>query len=222
MKKLWFRRKLYGWGWYPVTWQGWLVTLGYIFLILFFSFRIDEKSYLVRDTIFGIFVPFTCLTFLLIFICYKTGEKPKWQWGREEKKIPKVGVGVMILKDGKVLLGKRIYSHGHGEYLFPGGHLEHLESFFDCVIRETKEECGIEIENISFHTVINDTFYKPKHYTSFIFKADWKSGEPEVLEANKIVEWDWYSLDNLPNPLFYSCARSIEAHKTGQKFYDTE
>lgn len=39
-------------------------------------------------------------------------------------KITKVGVAVMILKDGKVLLSKRRGSHGEGEYSFPGGHLE--------------------------------------------------------------------------------------------------
>ncbi len=61
---------------------------------------------------------------------------------------PKVGIGVMILKDGKVLLGKRKGSHGAGQYAFPGGHLEYMESFEDCARRETREECGIEIQNI--------------------------------------------------------------------------
>ena len=41
----------------------------------------------------------------------------------------RVGIGVIILKDGKVLLGKRKGSHGAGEYAFPGGHLEYMESF---------------------------------------------------------------------------------------------
>lgn len=138
----------------------------------------------------------------------------------KENQFPKVGVGVMILKDGKVLLGKRMGSHGVGEYLFPGGHLEYMESFKNCVIRETREECGIEIENIRFNIVSNDTEYKPKHYITLIFKADWKSGEPEALEPHKIIGWDWYDLNNLPDPLFYSCARAIESEKTGQNFYD--
>lgn len=50
---------------------------------------------------------------------------------------PKVGIGVMIFKDGKVLLGKRKGSHGDGEYSFPGGHLNYMESFEDCAQRET-------------------------------------------------------------------------------------
>ena len=48
---------------------------------------------------------------------------------------PKVGVGVMVLKDGKVLLTRRKGSHGAGEYSFPGGHLEYMESFEDCARR---------------------------------------------------------------------------------------
>jgi ADP-ribose pyrophosphatase YjhB (NUDIX family) len=71
----------------------------------------------------------------------------------EEK--PKVGVGVMIFKDGKVLLTKRKGSHGAGDYSFPGGHLEHMESFEECAIRETKEECGLEIKNIKFQYLTN-------------------------------------------------------------------
>ena len=48
---------------------------------------------------------------------------------------PKVGMGIMILKDGKILLGKRKNSHGSGEYAFPGGHLEYMESFEGCAKR---------------------------------------------------------------------------------------
>ena len=38
---------------------------------------------------------------------------------------PRVGIGVMIFKDGKVLLGKRKASHGEGEWASPGGHLDY-------------------------------------------------------------------------------------------------
>ncbi len=38
-----------------------------------------------------------------------------------DKKYPKVGVGVMIMRENKVLLGLRQGSHGAGEWSFPGG-----------------------------------------------------------------------------------------------------
>ncbi len=134
----------------------------------------------------------------------------------------KVGVGVMIFKDGKVLIGKRKGSHGNGEYAFPGGHLEYLESFENCVRRETREECGVEIKNIRFINVANIIEYRPKHYVNILLAADWESGEPEVLELHKCESWGWYDFDNLPTPLFTLCHTGIESYKTGKNYYDQE
>jgi 8-oxo-dGTP diphosphatase len=68
----------------------------------------------------------------------------------QQEQRPKVGVGVMIFKDGKVLLGKRKSSHGDGEYAWPGGHMEYMESFEECAKRETMEETGMQIRNVRF------------------------------------------------------------------------
>lgn len=135
---------------------------------------------------------------------------------------PKVGVGVMILKDGKVLLGKRKNSTAEGEYAFPGGHLEHMESVEECVRREVLEETGIEIENIRFLRLMNLIKYAPKHYIDIGMTADWKSGEPQVLEPEKVEGWEWYSLDNLPEPLFDGIPTFFEAMKTGKSFWDVD
>lgn len=133
---------------------------------------------------------------------------------------PKVGIGVMILKDGKVLLGKRKSSHGAGEYSFPGGHLEYMESFEECAKRETMEECGVEIENVRFLFLGNLKAYAPKHYVQISLIADWKSGEPQVLEPEKQEGWDWYDVDALPEPNFCMMPSAIEAYKTGRNYYD--
>jgi 8-oxo-dGTP diphosphatase len=134
--------------------------------------------------------------------------------------VPKSGVGVMVLKDGKYLLGKRKSSHGEGEYACPGGHLEYLESFEECARREVMEECGIEIKNIRFLYVANLTKYTPKHYVHITVLADWKSGTPKVLEPDKCESWDWYELDNLPTPLFETCKLSVIALKNKKTYFD--
>ncbi len=139
-----------------------------------------------------------------------------------ENNYPKVGVGVMILKDGKVLLTKRKGSHGAGEYSFPGGHLEYMESFEDCARRETAEECGIEIKNIKFLYVTNVKKYAPKHYIHIGVVAEWANGEPKIMEPDKAEEWKWYELDKLPEPLFEFCKLSFNAHKTGRNYYSSE
>ena len=60
---------------------------------------------------------------------------------------PQVGVGVLILRDGKVLLGRRKGSHGAGCWSAPGGHLEFGETLEDCAAREVLEETGLKIRN---------------------------------------------------------------------------
>ena len=136
------------------------------------------------------------------------------------KEVIKVGVGVMIFKGNKVLLGKRKGSHGAGEYSFPGGILEYGESLKDCVLRETKEECGLEIGEIDFLLTSNIKQYPPKHHVLVAFKALWVSGEPEVLEPEKCEGWDWYDLDDLPSPIFIPSKITIDAYKNKINFID--
>lgn len=134
----------------------------------------------------------------------------------------KVGIGVMVFKDGKVLLHKRKASHGTGEYSFPGGHLEYMESFEQCAKRETQEEAGIEIQNVRFQYLANVTHYAPKHYVHVGLIADWKSGEPTIMEPEKCEGWDWYSLENLPQPLFKMCQMAFDNLKSGVVYQDAQ
>lgn len=137
----------------------------------------------------------------------------------EQLKI-KVGVGVMVLKDGKVLLGRRKGSHGEGEYAFPGGHMEYMESFAETAKREVKEETGLEVENIRFVCLVNLKKYAPKHYVHIGLVADWEDGQPKVMEPNKSDGWDWYDLDKLPTPRFETVDTTFEAYKTGKNYWD--
>jgi 8-oxo-dGTP diphosphatase len=79
---------------------------------------------------------------------------------------PGVGIGIMILKNDEVLLGKRngdpkkadSMLHGEGTWTLPGGKLHFRESFEDAAYREVLEECGIKInkEKIKIISVTND------------------------------------------------------------------
>jgi len=133
-----------------------------------------------------------------------------------------VGIGVMIMKDGKVLLGKRKGSFGSGEYAFPGGHLEYMESFLECAKRETREESGIEIKNVQFKYLGNLKEYTPKHFIHVGIIADWESGEPNIMEPYKCDGWGWYDLNNLPTPLFFATKLGIDSYKEGFIFRDLE
>lgn len=132
----------------------------------------------------------------------------------------RVGVGVTIIKEGKILLGKRKNAHGEGQWATPGGHLEYMESFKDCVLREIAEECGVEVENIRFQYLANLKDYPPKHYCHIGMLADWKSGEPQVLEPDKCEEWKWFDMDNIPENIFVSSRWALDALKEGFIYKD--
>jgi len=112
---------------------------------------------------------------------------------------PKVGIGVYIIKDGKLLLGERIGSHQANTFCAPGGHLEYGESWEECARRETAEETGIEIKNVRFLGVTNDIMENDeKHYITIAIVADYANGEPTNLEKEKCLGWKWYSFDEIP------------------------
>lgn len=81
----WFKAKLYGWGWTPVKWQGWGAIFVYLLALSAFALTIDNNSP-PREVVFTFVLPAILLTIALIRLCYKTGEKPRWQWGPPEKK----------------------------------------------------------------------------------------------------------------------------------------
>jgi len=135
---------------------------------------------------------------------------------------PQISVSVMIIKKGKVLLGKRLNRHANGEYTFPGGHLKYLELSKDCAKREVREECGLEIKNLKPQFFCNVTNYKPKHYVHLGFIAEWSKGRPKVLEPEKFEHWRWVSLDKLPKPLFLMCRLAMESYKGGKWYFESK
>lgn len=118
-------------------------------------------------------------------------------------KRPYVGVAAIVIKDGKVLLGKRKNSHGSGTWQFPGGHLEFNETIEDCARREVLEETGIIIKNIRFGPYTNDIFEKEhKHYITLFIIAEYDSGVLELKEPEKCDQWGWFEWAALPSPPF--------------------
>lgn len=79
-KKVWFKRKLYGWGWTPSTLEGWLVVLVWALLFASLMSKIDHEGF---KNIFFVLI----ITGILIYVCYKKGEKPRWQWGERKEDI---------------------------------------------------------------------------------------------------------------------------------------
>jgi 8-oxo-dGTP diphosphatase len=128
--------------------------------------------------------------------------------------VVRVGLGVLIVEDGRVLMLKRKGSHGEGTWSLPGGHLEMGESFSDCARREMMEELGVEIEPSSVVSVSNDIMYG-KHYITIGVKATVLSGEIVNKEPHKCDEIQWFPLGSLPSPLFIASRNALDMYKSG-------
>lgn len=116
---------------------------------------------------------------------------------------PGVGIGVIVIRDGRVLLGRRRNAHGAGSWSCPGGHLEFGESIEACARRETLEETGLEIDGVRHAAYTNDFFPEQgKQYVTLFVTADRVSGDPLNLEPEYCDGWEWFGWDDMPEPLF--------------------
>ena len=119
------------------------------------------------------------------------------------EQVPRVAVGVVVRRDGKILLGKRRGSHGEDTWALPGGHLEFKEEIEACVRREIKEETDLTVQNIHFGTLTNDIFdHEDRHYVTIFMVCDYAAGELQTMEPHKCEEWRWFGWDELPRPVF--------------------
>lgn len=143
----------------------------------------------------------------------------------EEQKRVGVGFGVMILKDNRILLGKRHEDpekassllNGAGTWTMPGGKLHFGETFEAGAKREVLEETSLVLDKIKV-ICVNQDMTENAHFVTIGFLAETFSGEVEIMEPDEITEWQWFDLNNLPTPLYFPSAKILENYKQ-QKFY---
>ncbi len=133
-----------------------------------------------------------------------------------------VGVGVMMIRDGKILLGLRNPDpvkagsalHGEGTWTDPGGKLRFGESLGDCACREVAEETGMHLKKARVFCVSED-MVGDAHFVTIGMVADEFEGEPKVMEPD-IIEWRWFPLDDLPRPLYPAFKKILDNYLEGR------
>lgn len=116
--------------------------------------------------------------------------------GRKYPNIPRVGVGVVVVQNNKILLIKRGQEPSEGLWAFPGGLVELGEQLKEAVRREVKEECNIEI-NVGEVLTVLDLILKDEddqvkfHYVLIDYIASFVSGE--LKPGSDVVDANWFS-----------------------------
>jgi 8-oxo-dGTP diphosphatase len=116
---------------------------------------------------------------------------------------PKGAIGIYIVEGDKILLYLRNSAHAGGTWCPPGGHIEYGETFLEAARRETKEEAGIDVEDIEVMGVTSDVYDNEKrHYITVHTKPIKYKGTPSLMEPDKFDDMKWFDLSELPENLF--------------------
>ena len=131
----------------------------------------------------------------------------------------KIGVGVMLLNDNKILLGHRVPKqidtggiYEPDSWTCPGGKQEYEETVLETAIRETKEETNLLLKDVQAFTA-TDEFQSDRHFVTIGVISSSYEGELKIMEPNKIDEWKWFDINDLPNNLYTPSKNMIEEYK---------
>lgn len=131
----------------------------------------------------------------------------------------RVGVGVIIVREGKILLGKRVGAHGAETWATPGGHLEFTETPERCAAREVYEETGLTLDTVKKIGFTNDIFeLENKHYVTLFMLGESEQGQAHIMEPTKCLKWQWFDMDALPKPLFLPLVNLLKEYDDAKQF----
>lgn len=125
------------------------------------------------------------------------------------KAIFKSAVHIILINDNKILLQKRKGSKLWPDYYaLPAGHIDEGETQYDALVREAKEELGIEINSndiINNYVVLRRNFFEIdgkilEPYIDYYFEIKKYNGVPKIIEEDKCDELLWADVNNLPEP----------------------
>jgi 8-oxo-dGTP diphosphatase len=107
---------------------------------------------------------------------------------------PYLAVSAAIFRDGRVLIVRRAHPPANGLYTLPGGGVEVGETLTEAVIREVREETGLEIEPLALagyrQLIARDNAGRvERHFVILPFAARWIAGEIALNEELAEARW---------------------------------
>jgi mutator protein MutT len=109
-------------------------------------------------------------------------------------KQPVVGVGAIIIRNGEILIEKRKSEPGKGKWSVPGGLVELGENTTETVIREVKEETGLDVEKPELIDVVDNIIRDENgeikyHFVIVDYFVKLKSGEAKASSDAEELRW---------------------------------
>ena len=113
---------------------------------------------------------------------------------------PYLAVSAAIFRDGRVLIVRRARPPAHGLYTLPGGGVELGETLEGAIIREVREETGLEIAPLALvgfrEAIARDAAGRvERHFVILPFAARWVGGE--IALSEELAEAHWRKPDEL-------------------------
>ena len=130
-----------------------------------------------------------------------------------------VAVHLLLEKDGKLLLLRR-YNTGYedGNYSVVAGHLDGDEQVRSAMVREAREEAGIDISPSNLRVAGVMHLMGDREYVSFFLHTSEWSGEVVNAEPHNCDDLSWFEVDNLPGNTIPYIRRAIENFRDGVWF----
>jgi len=128
----------------------------------------------------------------------------------KERTCIKATVGALIESDGRLLLEKRNHDPFYDHWCIPGGHIDYGEPVEKALIREVKEETGLQVINYSFFNYYTE-FYRELnwHAVALIFVA-YTTGSLK-LQPEEVQELRWFTREELHDlPFAFEHRRIVE------------
>lgn len=127
--------------------------------------------------------------------------RPKRKSG---KVIPTTRVSVVVIKDGKEILLVRHRKGTRQYWVLPGGRLEYGETFFECAVRELKEETGLDVE-VDKLIYLSEAIApdRSRHIVNVYLTAHVIGGVMKVGNEPVLAGVDFVPLDELQSSTLY-------------------
>jgi 8-oxo-dGTP diphosphatase len=132
-----------------------------------------------------------------------------------------VDVLLILDRDEQVLLAQREGTgYADGQWNLPSGKLEAGEDMIAAIIREAREEIGVEVDRDDLEMVTTVHYRNPEGHArvGFFFRAQRWHGEPRNAEPHKCSQIAWFPKDTLPDNTVPYTHAGVELYRRDERF----